>query len=228
MELHFPSLTHSKDLSSPCWRALERPSYRCAQVEQKWFSAVQLSLALSGLSTCLASLNAAVTVGGKVKTMKCLGSNRAWLKQSPQPGQEANLVQHTGEDRVGALWTPSTQQPSCTTMPSVHNSQSTYEQDKRVISYLTIVTVHWSKALWVKCERINKSLCPVKPRWNPLITGNLQGFTKIILLISCRCRNIFRVKFYNLQQSIIKLKAIVFRVISYCQRIQKEIWGELE
>lgn len=32
---------------------------------------------------CAASLSAAVAVGGKVKVMKCLGSNRAWLKQRP-------------------------------------------------------------------------------------------------------------------------------------------------
>lgn len=80
---------------------------------------------------CVASLSAAVAVGGKVKAMKCLGSNRAWLKQSPWPGQEANFMQLTREDgEEGASWTRSTQQPSCTTLPSVHNSQSTYEQDK--------------------------------------------------------------------------------------------------
>ena len=50
---------------------------------------------------CVASLSAAVTVGGKVKAMKCLGSNRAWLKQSPWPGQEANFMQLTREDGVG-------------------------------------------------------------------------------------------------------------------------------
>lgn len=37
-------------------------------------------------------------MGGKVKAMKCLGSNRAWLKQSPWPGQEANFMQLTRED----------------------------------------------------------------------------------------------------------------------------------
>lgn len=47
---------------------------------------------------CVASLSAAVTVGGKVKAMKCLGSNRAWLKQSPWPGQEANFMQLSRED----------------------------------------------------------------------------------------------------------------------------------
>lgn len=83
---------------------------------------------------CAASLSAAVTVGGKVKAMKCLGSNQAWLKQSPLPGQEANFMQLTREDegkrRGRAPWTLRTQQPNCTTLPSVHNNQSTDEKDK--------------------------------------------------------------------------------------------------
>lgn len=116
-------------LANP-YRALKQ---RCANVKDVQPTALrQMPGSTWSKHMCVASLSAAVTVGGKVKGMKCLGSNRAWLKQSPWPGQEANFMQLTREDEGGekASWTRSTQQPNCTTLPSVHNSQSTDEKDK--------------------------------------------------------------------------------------------------
>lgn len=80
------------------------PTQRRANVKEAQPTA--FSWASGSCPTCrehmrVASLSAAVTVGGKVKAMKCLGSNRAWLKQSPWPGQEANFMQLTREDEGG-------------------------------------------------------------------------------------------------------------------------------
>lgn len=92
---------------------------------------------------CVASLSAAVTVGGKVKAMKCLGSNRAWLKQSPWPGQEANFMQLTRERMKGggggggAPWTQSTQQPNVHHTAICPQQPINWWKGQRVISYQT-------------------------------------------------------------------------------------------
>lgn len=125
---------------------------------------------------CAASLSAAVTVGGKVKAMKCLRSNRAWLKQSPLPGQEANFMQLTREDEgkrrrgggLRELWVPNNP-----IAPHCHLSTTTNQLVKRtksdIIPNLTIVNVHWSKALDVKDQRIwsfpNRSLAAPNSSW---------------------------------------------------------------
>lgn len=111
---------------------------------------------------CAASLSAAVTVGGKVKAMKCLRSNRAWFKQSPRSGQEANFMQLTREDegtkRGGGEGFMNSQDPTSPIAPHYHLSTTANQLMKRtksdIIPNLTIVSVHWSKALEVKDERI--------------------------------------------------------------------------
>lgn len=99
---------------------------------------------------CVASLSAAVTVGGKVKAMKCLGSNRAWLKQSPWPGQEAKFMQLTREDEGGGglheLRIPKNPiAPHCHLSTTANQLMIRTKSD--IIPNLMIVNVQWSKDL---------------------------------------------------------------------------------
>lgn len=68
------------------------PGFLCKEFRQTTLTRMLGSCPTWSEHMCVASLSAAVTVGGKVKAMKCLGSNRAWLKQSPWPGREANFM----------------------------------------------------------------------------------------------------------------------------------------